>query len=841
MRFLRSAICSIWNQGVRTPSRKRPERKKNEVGDTLIEILLAILVIGIGATALLAGFGTAIGASAEHRSLATIDTVLKSFAETTKFQVQEQTSPKFANCATTYTIASLPSPSAGAAGTAVTVFGTGFTPGDPMSVTVGSTPATFPSGAPIVSAAGNVTVTFIVPTLTTGSSYPISLSDGVVPPVTSATSFLVTSGIPVATSSLASYTLAITSIETWNATATPTPSFVPTTCTPSGIQLVNLTATAPNNVSDTLSFVVTNPAFVTQTFTPTVTIAVTSTPTGDSVGSTLQFAATVSGPSTGASPSGALSWTISAPSGSPACAAVNVARGGANSSTATCSVPNAVAGNYSVTANYAGDSTYVAASGVGTITVSGATLPTINIAPGPASPAVGATLTFSATVSGPTGGVAPTGALSWIITPPSGTSPTCATANVTTGSLNRSTGSCSVSAAIVGTYSVVATYAGDSNYTGASGTASLTVGSASPSVRATSSPASPTLGTTFTFKTTVSGPTGGLAPTGTITWNFVGPSSSTCSTTPLTPGASNVSTATCSVANASVGTYSVSPSYPGDGNYSAGSGSGTVAVGPAIPAVSVGVAPASPAPGATVVFTATIAGPTGALAPTGSMSWAITAPSGSPTCASANVTPGVGNTSTATCSIPNTVLGTYSVIANYAGDANYAQSSGTGQVVVKNPPFTVTAITSSNGGSTPGLLEVGDIFTVTFSNAINPLTVDTTAGDTSMTVTSTSGTTISIPNLAQTSFVVNSTNPYVKHNGGGSATGTATAAGTLILSANNTVITFKVTSVTVPNSSSLAVGNAGTFSFQPSASIKDIYGQTDPLSITIASPGILFF
>lgn len=838
MRFLRSTIGTHrGNQGTRALNHKRRGRRKNEVGDTLIEILLAMLVIGIGATALLAGFGTAIGASAEHRSLATIDTVLKSFAETTKFQVQEQISPKFANCATTYTIASLPSPSAGAVGTAVTVFGTGFTPGDSMSVTVGSIPATFPSSAPIVSAAGNVTVTFLVPALTLGSSYPITLSDGVGGyTAISATSFLVTSGTPVTTSAISGYTLAITSIETWNATATPTPSFVLATCTPSGIQLVNLTVTAPNNVSDTLSFVVVNPAFVTQTFTPTVTIAITSTPTGDSVGSTLQFAATVSGPITGASPSGALSWTISAPSGSPTCASVNVTRGGLNSSTATCSVPNAVAGNYSITANYAGDSTYVAASGVGAVTVSGATVPTVNIAPGPASPAVGATLTFNATVSGPTGGAAPTGALSWTITPPSGTAPTCSTANVTVGTLNKSTASCSVSAAIVGTYSVVATYVGDSNYTGASGTASLIVGSSSPSVRATSSPASPTLGTTFTFKTTVTGPTGGPAPTGTITWSFIGPSSSTCSTTPLTPGASNVSTATCSVANASVGTYSVSPSYPGDGNYSAGSGSGTVAVGPATPAVSVGVAPASPTPGATVVFTATVVGPTGSPAPTGSMSWTISAPSGSPTCASANVTPGASNVSTATCSIPNAVLGTYSVIANYAGDANYSLSSGTGQVVVKNPPFTVLSVTSGNvAGGTAGLLQVGDTVSVTFSNPINPATVATTA---SMSVTSTSGTTISIPNLAQTSFVVNSTNPYVNHNGSG-GTGSATATGSLALSANNTVITFTVASVNVSGGSSLAVGNSGTFSFQPSASIQDIYGQTDPSAF--AAPGIQFF
>ena len=41
-----------------------------EQGDTLVEVLLAMVILGIASVALLAGFATSIAASAEHRNLA---------------------------------------------------------------------------------------------------------------------------------------------------------------------------------------------------------------------------------------------------------------------------------------------------------------------------------------------------------------------------------------------------------------------------------------------------------------------------------------------------------------------------------------------------------------------------------------------------------------------------------------------------------------------------------------------------------------------------------------------------------------------------------------------------
>jgi len=75
-------------------------RRAEESGDTLIEILIAITVLGLVGIALLGGFGTAISASAEYRNLAAVDSVLKNFAESATNQIQLQTSPIFSPCST---------------------------------------------------------------------------------------------------------------------------------------------------------------------------------------------------------------------------------------------------------------------------------------------------------------------------------------------------------------------------------------------------------------------------------------------------------------------------------------------------------------------------------------------------------------------------------------------------------------------------------------------------------------------------------------------------------------------------------------------------------------------
>ncbi len=64
------------------PDRPRRVRsRRSEAGDTLVEVLLAIVILGISSVAILLAFATTISGSAEHRTLTTADTVLRTAAE----------------------------------------------------------------------------------------------------------------------------------------------------------------------------------------------------------------------------------------------------------------------------------------------------------------------------------------------------------------------------------------------------------------------------------------------------------------------------------------------------------------------------------------------------------------------------------------------------------------------------------------------------------------------------------------------------------------------------------------------------------------------------------------
>jgi type II secretory pathway pseudopilin PulG len=79
----------------------RINRSKSERGETLLEVLMALLVLGLAGVALIGAFTTVIGASSEHRTLSTNDVVLKDFAESATNQIQlQQPSPYFLPCAT---------------------------------------------------------------------------------------------------------------------------------------------------------------------------------------------------------------------------------------------------------------------------------------------------------------------------------------------------------------------------------------------------------------------------------------------------------------------------------------------------------------------------------------------------------------------------------------------------------------------------------------------------------------------------------------------------------------------------------------------------------------------
>jgi hypothetical protein len=96
---MRRASRSVVQGTARTTVPER-SRRRSEAGDTLVEVLLALIVLGMASIALLIAFSTSIAASAEHRKLATYDTVLATASQEAIAAIQSQ-STLFQNACTT--------------------------------------------------------------------------------------------------------------------------------------------------------------------------------------------------------------------------------------------------------------------------------------------------------------------------------------------------------------------------------------------------------------------------------------------------------------------------------------------------------------------------------------------------------------------------------------------------------------------------------------------------------------------------------------------------------------------------------------------------------------------
>lgn len=71
-------------------SRRSMTSQSSERGDTLVEVLIALAVLGLAGLALLAGFATAISASGEHRILASLDSSARIAANTAIADIQQE-------------------------------------------------------------------------------------------------------------------------------------------------------------------------------------------------------------------------------------------------------------------------------------------------------------------------------------------------------------------------------------------------------------------------------------------------------------------------------------------------------------------------------------------------------------------------------------------------------------------------------------------------------------------------------------------------------------------------------------------------------------------------------
>lgn len=402
------------------------------------------------------------------------------------------------------------------------------------------------------------------------------------------------------------------------------------------------------------------------------TTTVTSAPNPSVFGQGVTLSAHVAtNPSSSHIPTGSVQFKVD---GSDVNAAVTLDGSG----DASTSVSGLNVGGHTVTADYTStDPETLDSSGTlaGGQTVTKASTTTIATTSGsPSAYGQSVTLTATVSVSAPGGGT-PTGTV------------TFSDGVVTLGpaTLAGSQASVSTAALSVGAHTFTATYSGDGNLFGSSGTVAQQVNKA-PTVTTVTSSVNPAVyGQPVSFSALVcpAPPSAApvQAPTGSVVFHLDG-AVAAFDTAILGPsGTPGCTTATSiSTATLSVGPHIVTATYSGDGNFITSTSATfdqTITKAPTVTTLT--AAPSTTTVNHAVVLTATV-GPAlfaGPLPPSGTVSFFV---DGSLT---PNTTvPLTGTTATYTTTFGG---GTHTVVAVYNGDGNYLSSAST-------PPTTVTVI-----------------------------------------------------------------------------------------------------------------------------------------------------
>jgi Bacterial Ig-like domain (group 3) len=374
-----------------------------------------------------------------------------------------------------------------------------------------------------------------------------------------------------------------------------------------------------------------------------------------------------------------------------------------------------LAGTYTVVASFAGSSDYASASAQATFTIAQAT-PTVSVSDAGGT-YNGAPFPATATVAGVVAGVDNTPAPSL-----EGVSPGLTYYAGPTASGTPLAGA----PTLAGTYTVVASFAGSTDYASASAQATFTIAQANTSTTVVSSANPVGVGQTLitgqavSFTATV-GNTDGTstqAPTGTIQFmidganfgNAVAPSGSGKTATAVS-GSTTFKT--------SDGTHTITAHYVNaDGNFAPGAdGSTTLAATKASTSISDISTPNPSTYGNMVAFTATVSvtapGSTSAGKPTGTVDFVDTT-------TSTDLTPGgvtltAGGTASFTTTATQLKHGSHVVVATYSGDSNFSGSNDgpTGETQVVNPDATSASVAANPASVVTGQAVT---FTATITN-----------------------------------------------------------------------------------------------------------------------------
>lgn len=318
---------------------------------------------------------------------------------------------------------------------------------------------------------------------------------------------------------------------------------------------------------------------------------------------------------------------------------------------------------------------------------------------------VGQQVTLTAKVAGTSGStIVPTGTVTFLsgaTTLGSGTLDSTGTAKYASSSFSATT------------YTLIASYSGDSTYSASTSSAqTLVVSPDATTTTLTVSPTSATTGQTITFTGKVKVNSGTTVPTGTIT--FLN------GTKQLAAVAVDVTgTATYTSSTLAAGSYSITAAYSGDANDASSTSAATtlvISVAPVGTTTALSASATTVVSGTSITFTATVSPVAGAIVPTGS----ITFKDGTTTLGTGSL----DATGKATYSTTALSVGSHSIAAAYGGDAgNLTSTSSAVSIVVNAPPapdFTLSL--SPTSGSVSGATTASVTVSITPVNGFNSAT-----------------------------------------------------------------------------------------------------------------------
>jgi hypothetical protein len=307
------------------------------------------------------------------------------------------------------------------------------------------------------------------------------------------------------------------------------------------------------------------------------------------------------------------------------------------------------AGTHSITAVYAGDTTFLGSTSApqSEVVDQAATTTALAASANPSPLGANLVLTASVSVNAPGNG-APTGTVTF----------SSGATTLGTGMLDAG-GHATFATTSLGTgmVSITAAYSGDSDRS-ASTSAPLSerIDAEGATVSLTSSANPSSLGASVTFTATLSVQAGGATPTGIVIFAD--------GTTTLGNGTLTAGVATFATSTLGGGPHTITATYGGDGTYSGGATASLLeTIAPAATATTLSAAPNPTSVGSPITFTVTVSSAGGT--PTGTVGFA----DGTSSLGTATLTGG-----TTSLTIPSLSAGPHPIQAAYSGDTSFASS-----------------------------------------------------------------------------------------------------------------------------------------------------------------------